>query len=72
MDPPFGGLTRPDALARLFPIDVCMASIDLCIGRVKAEASERAALVDACSPHGRAVLTQSQKRSAKLHYLARS
>ena len=35
--------------------------IDLCIERTKAEASEGAALVDACAPHGRALLTQAQQ-----------
>mgnify|MGYP001264416826 FL=1 len=45
------------------------AQIDLCIERVKAEASEGAALVDACAPHGRAVLTQAQKRLENLQAL---
>ena len=35
--------------------------IDLCIERTKAEATESAALVDACAPHGRALLTQAQQ-----------
>ena len=35
--------------------------IDLCIKRTKAEASEGAALVDACAPHGRALLTKAQQ-----------
>lgn len=35
--------------------------IDLCIKRTKAEASEGAALVDACAPHGRALLTQARQ-----------
>ena len=45
------------------------AQIDLCIERVKAEASEGAALVDACAPHGRAMLTQAQKRLENLQAL---
>ena len=40
--------------------------IDLCMERTKAEASEGAALVDACAPHGRAMLTQAQKRLEQL------
>jgi len=41
----------------------CMSTqIELCIECTKAEVSEGAALVDACSPHGRAMLTQAQKR----------
>ena len=36
--------------------------INLCIERTKAEASEGAALIDACAPHGRAVLSQAQQR----------
>ena len=43
--------------------------IDLCIERTKAEASEGAALVDACAPHGRAMLTQAQKRLENLQAL---
>ena len=43
------------------------SQIDLCIERVKAEASEGAALIDACAPHGRAMLTQAQKRLENLH-----
>ena len=34
--------------------------ITLCIERTKAEASESAALIDACAPHGRAMLSQAQ------------
>ena len=45
------------------------AQIDLCIERVKAEASEGAALLDACAPHGRAMLTQAQKRLESLQAL---
>ena len=45
------------------------AQIDLCIERVKADASEGAALVDACAPHGRAMLTQAQKRRENLQAL---
>ena len=43
--------------------------IDLCIERTKVEASEGAALVDACAPHGRAMLTQAQKRLENLQTL---
>ena len=43
--------------------------IDLCIERTKAEASEGAALVAQCAPHGRAVLTQAQKRLETLEAL---
>ena len=43
--------------------------INLCIERTKAEASEGAALVDACAPHGRAMLTQAQKRLENLEAL---
>ena len=40
--------------------------IERCIEHTKAEASEGAALVDACAPHGRAMLTQAQKRLEQL------
>ena len=40
--------------------------IERCIERTKAEASEGAALIDACAPHGRAMLTQAQKRLEQL------
>ena len=43
--------------------------IKLCIERTKAEASEGAALIDACAPHGRAMLTQAQKRLETLQAL---
>ena len=43
--------------------------INLCIECTKAEASEGAALVDACAPHGRAMLTQAQKRLENLEAL---
>ena len=43
--------------------------IDLCFTRVKAEASEDAALVDASALHGRALLTQAQKRLENLQAL---
>ena len=43
--------------------------IDLCIERTKAEASEGAALVAQCAPHGRAMLTQAQKRLETLEAL---
>ncbi|KZR84903.1 hypothetical protein MITS9509_02841 [Synechococcus sp. MIT S9509] len=38
------------------------AQINLAIERVKADASEGAAPLDACGPHGRAMLIQAQKR----------
>ena len=43
--------------------------INLCIERTKAEASEGAALIDACAPHGRAMLTQAQKRLENIQAL---
>jgi hypothetical protein len=43
--------------------------IDLCINRTKAEASEGAALIDACAPQGRAMLTQAQKKLEQLQAL---
>ena len=45
------------------------AQIAHCIERTKTEASEGAALVDACVPHGRALLTQAQKRLETLEAL---
>ena len=45
------------------------ALIARCIERTKTEASEGAALVDACVPHGRAMLTQAQKRLETLEAL---
>ena len=42
------------------------SEIDRCTERTKAEASEGAALVDACAPHGRTMLTQAQKRLEQL------
>ena len=39
------------------------------IERTKTEASEGAALIDACVPHGRAMLTQAQKRLETLEAL---
>ena len=43
--------------------------IDLSIDRTKADASEGAALIDACAPQGRAMLTQAQKRLEQLQAL---
>ena len=43
--------------------------IDLCIDRTKADASEGAALIDACAPQGRAMLTQAQNRLEQLQAL---
>ena len=37
-----------------------------CVERVQAEASEGAALVAECAPHGRAMLTQAQHKLATL------
>ena len=45
------------------------AQIAHCIERTKTEASEGAALIDACVPHGRAMLTQAQKRLETLEAL---
>ena len=36
--------------------------IELCMERIKAEASEGVALIDACAPHGRAMLSQAQQK----------
>ena len=36
--------------------------IELCVERIKAEASEGVALIDACAPHGRAILSQAQQK----------
>ncbi len=36
--------------------------IELCIERIKAEASEGVALIEACAPHGRAMLSQAQQK----------
>ena len=43
--------------------------IDRCIERVKADASEGAALVAECAPHGRTMLTQAQQQLANLDAL---
>ena len=43
--------------------------INLCIERTKAEASEGAALIGTCAPHGRAMLTQAQQRLKNLQAL---
>ena len=43
--------------------------IDRCIERVKADASEGAALVAECAPHGRVMLTQAQQQLANLDAL---
>ena len=40
-----------------------------CIERLQAEASEGAALVAECAPHGRAMLTQAQHKLATLEAL---
>jgi hypothetical protein len=40
--------------------------IDRCIERVKVDASECAALVAECAPHGRAMLTQAQQQLATI------
>ena len=36
--------------------------IELCMERIKAEASEAVALIDACAPHGRAMLSHAQQK----------
>ena len=43
--------------------------INLFIERTKAEVSEGAALIDACAPHGRAMLTLAQLRLEQLQAL---
>ena len=44
--------------------------IKACIERVKVEASEGAALVAECAPHGRVMVAQAQKALADLEALA--
>lgn len=44
--------------------------IRACIERVKVEASEGAALVAECAPHGRTMVAQAQKTLADLEALA--
>ena len=44
--------------------------INVCIERVKVEASEGAALVAECAPHGRAMVAQAQKTLADLEALS--
>lgn len=44
--------------------------INVCIDRVKAEASEGAALVAECAPHGRAMLAKAQTTLADLEALS--
>ena len=46
-----------------------VGSLFACSGRVEAEASEGTALIDACALHGRAMLTQAQKRLENLQAL---
>ena len=41
------------------PLDL---QIELCMERLKAEASEAVALIDASAPHGRAMLSQAQQK----------
>jgi len=36
--------------------------LEVCIERIKAEASEGVALIEACAPHGRALLSQAQQK----------
>ena len=36
--------------------------IELCIAQVKTEASEAMALIEACAPHGKAMLSQAQQK----------
>ena len=61
-------LAGPSSTANVQATEVG-AQIDLCIERVNAEASEGAALIDACAPHGRAMLTQAQIRLENLEAL---
>ena len=44
--------------------------INACIERVKVEASEGAALVAECAPHGRVMVAQAQKTLADLEALS--
>jgi len=44
--------------------------LERCIERVKAEASEGVALIDACAPHGRAMLSQAQQKLESLEELS--
>ena len=41
------------------PLDL---QLELCMERIKAEASEGVALIEACAPHGRAMLSQAQQK----------
>ena len=36
--------------------------LELCMERIKTEASEGAALIEACAPHGRAMLSQAKQK----------
>ena len=44
--------------------------IELCIERIKAEASEGVALIEACAPHGRAMMTEAQQKMGALAELS--
>jgi len=44
--------------------------LELCAERIKAEASEGVALIEACAPHGRAMLSQAQQKLESLNQLA--
>ena len=44
--------------------------LGLCAERIKQEASEGVALIEACAPHGRAMLSQAQQKLETLTHLA--
>ena len=44
--------------------------IELCTERIKAEASEGIALIEACAPHGRPMLSQAQQKLEAITQLA--
>ena len=44
--------------------------LELCAERIKAEASEGVVLIEACAPHGRAMLSQAQQKLESLTQLA--
>ena len=44
--------------------------LELCTERIKAEASEGIALIEACAPHGRPMLSQAQQKLEAIAQLA--
>ena len=44
--------------------------IELCMERIKAEASEGIALIEACAPHGRPMLSKAQQKLEAITQLA--